>query len=99
MASPFACEPLVQAPGFPAPPPGGPPRGVLPRQGQNFSGPILRYTSTALPDGSSPECTKLCLLVPSCTGYEVGGMINMLVKLPQKTMNIYLSKRSVTGLE
>ncbi|CAK9024845.1 unnamed protein product [Durusdinium trenchii] len=41
------------------------------QQGQNFSGPILRYTSTALPDGSSPECTKLCLLVPSCTGYEV----------------------------
>ena len=42
-----------------------------PRQGQTFFGPVLDYASTPRADGTSPECTKLCQMVPSCSGYEV----------------------------
>lgn len=31
----------------------------------------LRYQSTFRNDGSSPECERMCLSVPSCTGYQV----------------------------
>lgn len=31
----------------------------------------LRYQSTLRSDGSSPECERMCLSIPSCTGYQV----------------------------
>jgi len=43
------------------------------QQGQTFFGPVLDYASTPRADGTSPECTKLCQMVPSCSGYEVRG--------------------------
>lgn len=43
------------------------------QQGERFFGPVLDYASTPRADGTSPECTKLCQMVPSCSGYEVRG--------------------------
>ena len=43
---------------------------VMQRQGERFFGPVLDYASTPRADGTSPECTKLCQMVPSCSGYE-----------------------------
>lgn len=45
-------------------------RAKTTRHGQRFNGPVLHYQTELQSDGSSPECTKLCQMVPSCTGYE-----------------------------
>lgn len=47
------------------------------QQGERFFGPVLDYASTPRADGTSPECTKLCQMVPSCSGYEVRGNATM----------------------
>ena len=33
----------------------------------------MQYISPPQADGSSLECTKLCQMLPSCTGYQVPG--------------------------
>ncbi|CAE7194659.1 Ptchd3 [Symbiodinium microadriaticum] len=43
------------------------------QKGEPFWGSSMQYISPPQADGSSLECTKLCQMLPSCTGYQAEG--------------------------
>ncbi|CAE7685234.1 Ptchd3 [Symbiodinium pilosum] len=43
------------------------------QKGEHFWGGSMQYVSAPRADGSSLECTKLCQMLPSCTGYQAEG--------------------------
>ncbi|CAE7480581.1 Ptchd3 [Symbiodinium natans] len=43
------------------------------QKGEHFWGGSMQYISEPRADGSSRECSKLCQMLPSCTGYQAEG--------------------------